>query len=94
MPHDAAELAQLQGAISLALRAIENRDDPHAAYAAATAAGLLGRNLIDAAATARGRALTKIRDAEGLSIGQLATRMHMSKTRVQQLMNHDDEDPR
>ena len=94
MPHDAADLAQLRAAINRVVDAIDARTDPDAAYTAATAAGLLGRDLIDAAATARGRALTKIRAAEGLSIGQLATRMELSKTRVQQLMNHAEERPR
>ena len=79
MPHDAADLAQLAAAINRAVDAIDARADPDAAYTAATAAGLLGRTLIDAAARARGRALAKIREAEELSIGQLATRMGMSK---------------
>lgn len=94
MPSDAADLAQLKAAINRAVDAIDARTDPDAAYTAATAAGLLGRDLIDAAATARGRALAAIRTAEGLSIGQLATRMNMSKTRVQQLMSHAEKGPR
>lgn len=87
MPSDAADLAQLRAAINRAVDAIDARADPDAAYAAATAAGLLGQDLTEAAALARGRALSRIQEREGLSTAQLAARMGKSKTRVQQLMN-------
>jgi DNA-directed RNA polymerase specialized sigma24 family protein len=94
MPEAPLDLAQLRAVIDRVVRTLDSHADPEHAYAAATAAGLLGRDLIDAAAAARGRALIAIRETEGLSIGQLADRMKMSKTRVQQLMHHAEERPR
>lgn len=83
----ALDLAQLRAAIDVTLRTIDAREDPEAAYRAATAAGLLGRVLTDEAARRRGAALVRLRAQQKWSIGQLATHIGMSKTRVLQLVD-------
>lgn len=86
------EIETLRSAITDALACIGRHENPRVAYGQATTVGVLARELLDAAALARGRALGRIRRAEELSLAELADSVHMSKTRVQQLMERAGED--
>jgi hypothetical protein len=76
----------ISAAIAAALAEIAADPDPINSYLAATALGLLGRDLLNSARSARGVALARIRDDQSLTLAEVASVVQMSKSRASQLI--------
>ena len=76
----------LDETIEAALRGIAADPDPSRSYRRATVLGLIGRELLNTAGQARGDALIRLRDDHGLSLGDLAEVVGISKSRAAQLI--------
>ena len=76
-------LEDLDVAVAAVLAAADDEPDAVIAYELATRAGVIGRELLDASALARGRALDRF---EPDALSERADLVALSKTRVAQLI--------
>lgn len=81
----------ITAAVAEALAEIAADPVPEHAYQRASALGTFARELLNATALARGRALRVIKERDRLSFSELAEAFEMSKSRAAQLVMAVDE---